>query len=345
MENVCAPLRQPDQSNQLRVLGVKNQKLWYKGSQIYLNSRCSHATKSMLKFWELRTPLRVFCVELLKFHMIGSKPFYFLLGLMFLFVVHVPSTETTVPGTSTTRAHHLVCMQSYVPSGSLLPAYNTTGSGVSQAHHAPPDAWGALLTPKKCTKTGYNSGYIGIMPLFLALSVILYPWSWYSFFQGKYQVGDAAYSVSEKMLVPFTGSQRNNANNDAYNFCLSQLRIRIEMAFGLMSNKWRILRTPLQTSLKTSARILECCSKLHNFCINHDGDQFMDKTVAFREILPMPGADLGWGSLPTVEPLVSIPGTSQMRESIVRRVGNLAIRRPAENLERHRYELQDINLM
>jgi hypothetical protein len=158
---------------------------------------------------------------------------------------------------------------------------------------------------------------------------------------GKYLVGDAAYSVSEKMLVPFTGSQQN----DAYNFCLSQLRIRIEMAFGLMSNKWRILRTPLQTSLKTSARILECSSKLHNFCINHDGDQFMDETVAFREILPVPGADLGWGYLPTVEPLVSIPGTSQMRDIIVWRVGNLAIRRPAENLERHRYELQDINLM
>lgn len=65
---------------------------------------------------------------------------------------------------------------------------------------------------------------------------------------GKYLVGDAAYSVSEKMLVPFTESQRNNANNDAYNFCLSQLRIWIEMAFGLMTNKWRLLQTPLQTS-------------------------------------------------------------------------------------------------
>ncbi|KAI2492014.1 nuclease [Fragilaria crotonensis] len=162
---------------------------------------------------------------------------------------------------------------------------------------------------------------------------------------GKYLVGDAAYSVSEKMLVPFTGSQRSNANNDAYNFCLSQLRIRIEMAFGLMSNKWRVLRTPLQTSLKMSAITLECCSKLHNFCINQDGDQFVDDAVALREILPMPGADLGWGYLPTVEPLVHIPGTSQMRDIIVRRVANLAIRRPAENLERHRYELHDIDLM
>ncbi len=65
---------------------------------------------------------------------------------------------------------------------------------------------------------------------------------------GTYIIGDAAYSVGKRMLVPFTGSQRTNPSNDAHNFYLSQLRIRIEMAFGLLTNKWRILRAPLQTS-------------------------------------------------------------------------------------------------
>ena len=165
---------------------------------------------------------------------------------------------------------------------------------------------------------------------------------------GKYLVGDAAYSLCEKMLVPFTGTQRSNANNDAFNFCLSQLRIRIEMAFGLMTNKWRILRTPLQTSLKMSALIIQCCSRLHNFVINQDGDQHMDENVALQEIEAMPGSDLGWGYLPTVEPIAAlehIPGTSVMRDIILRRVANLAIRRPAANVERHRYELHDINLV
>ncbi len=120
---------------------------------------------------------------------------------------------------------------------------------------------------------------------------------------GKYLVGDAAYSVSEKMLVPFTGSQRNNASNDAFNFCLSQLRIRIEMAFGLMTNKWRVLCAPLQTSLSMSADILECCSKLHNFCIDQDGEEYVDESVALREIPPMPGTDLGWGTCQQWNPL------------------------------------------
>ena len=119
------------------------------------------------------------------------------------------------------------------------------------------------------------------------------------------------------------------------------------MAFGLMTNKWRILRAPLQTSLAKSSEVLECCSRLHNFCIDQDGDEFVDRDTALREILPMAGAEFGWGYLPTVERLVvdPIPGTSQMRDIIVRRINRLGLRRPAANVERMRYELHQINLM
>jgi hypothetical protein len=162
---------------------------------------------------------------------------------------------------------------------------------------------------------------------------------------GTYLVGDAAYSLTERMLVPFTGSQRNNASNDAYNFYLSQLRIRIEMAFGLMTNKWRILRAPLQTSLAKSSEILECCSRLHNFCIQEDGDEFLNEETTLNALCPMPMAEFGWGYLPTVQELAPIAGTSQMRDIIVRRIDRLALRRPAANVERYRYELHQINLM
>lgn len=97
--------------------------------------------------------------------------------------------------------------------------------------------------------------------------------------------------------------------------------------------------------LKKFADILECCSRLHNSCIDQDGDEFVDDNERLQGILPMPGADLGWGYLPIVEPLVHIPGTLQMWDIIVRRVSNLAIRRPAANVERHWYELHQVNLM
>ena len=155
-----------------------------------------------------------------------------------------------------------------------------------------------------------------------------------------YIIGDAAYCVSEKMIVPFTGSQRRNPNKDAFNFYISQLRIRVEMSFGLMTNKWRILRAPLQMSLIKSSEVLDTCARLHNYVIKFDEppDRLMDLPA-------MPQAELGWGYLPTVEPLVPIVGTSQMRDILLGRVRHLGLRRPAANLQRHRYELHEINLM
>ena len=49
---------------------------------------------------------------------------------------------------------------------------------------------------------------------------------------GRFLVGDAAYELTEHLLTPFTGSQQLDQGKDAFNFYLSQVQIRIEMAFG-----------------------------------------------------------------------------------------------------------------
>jgi hypothetical protein len=66
---------------------------------------------------------------------------------------------------------------------------------------------------------------------------------------GLYIVTDAAYMLSENLLVPFTGKDRDDPYHDSFNYHLSQLRIRVEMAFGYMVNKFRILRRKLECSL------------------------------------------------------------------------------------------------
>ena len=71
---------------------------------------------------------------------------------------------------------------------------------------------------------------------------------------GMYVVGDAAYQICDVMLVPFTGSQCKDQGKDAFNFFLSQLRIRIEMAFGLLQTKSCVLNRPLQVNLSTAAK-------------------------------------------------------------------------------------------
>ena len=58
---------------------------------------------------------------------------------------------------------------------------------------------------------------------------------------------------------------------DAYNFFLSQLRIRVEMPFGLLVRKWGILQQKLGCSLNTNSDILVACGRLHNYVLaNND---------------------------------------------------------------------------
>ena len=48
----------------------------------------------------------------------------------------------------------------------------------------------------------------------------------------RYIVGYNACKATEHVLTPFSGSEKDDPAKDAYNFYLSQIRIRIEMCFG-----------------------------------------------------------------------------------------------------------------
>jgi len=54
----------------------------------------------------------------------------------------------------------------------------------------------------------------------------------------RYGIADAAYTLSEHILIPFTGADRLDSAQDAFNYYLSQLRVRAEMAFGILVNKF-----------------------------------------------------------------------------------------------------------
>jgi hypothetical protein len=160
---------------------------------------------------------------------------------------------------------------------------------------------------------------------------------------GLYIAADAAYIVTEHVLIPFIGSQRQDRTKDAFNFFLSQLRIRIENAFGLLTTKWRILRRPLECSLKTNALILEICARLHNFVIDNKEDDFSDEdwTLDGPIIGAMADSPLGWGYLPTVEELQMHPGTSQTRDAIMRHIRRNGFSRPQRNLEQQKQQIDN----
>ena len=85
--------------------------------------------------------------------------------------------------------------------------------------------------------------------------------------------GDNAYVNSTFMATPYLSA---NELQDTYNFFHSQLRIRVECAFGMFTERWGLLRRilPKHISVKKTVALVTCLAKLHNFCIderdNHD---------------------------------------------------------------------------
>eukprot|EP00644_Phytophthora_capsici_P006828 jgi/Phyca11/103818/e_gw1.8.402.1 len=85
---------------------------------------------------------------------------------------------------------------------------------------------------------------------------------------GYYCVGDNAYPLSDSLLVPYNKLECKTIQDSDFNFYLSQLRIRIEMSFGLLVNKWQIFKRPLVVDFKNVGKVIKTCMKLHNYCIN-----------------------------------------------------------------------------
>ena len=163
-----------------------------------------------------------------------------------------------------------------------------------------------------------------------------------------FAIGDCAYIASESMLVPYQGSQKDNTYKDSFNFHLSQCRIRIEQAFGLMTTKWGILQKPLRVQLKNVAKVILCITRLHNYTINERLS--IDNTVCPMEseiikpfFIDRDGTEKGY--IPTqrsydqpkaVIGVQVISGISVRRYNIVRNLSNNTIVRPTYNKERNK---------
>ena len=67
--------------------------------------------------------------------------------------------------------------------------------------------------------------------------------------QGYCLYGDNAYVNKSYMAVPFQAMA--NGPKDSYNFYHSKVRINIECSFGILTNRWRLLKTPLSSKIST----------------------------------------------------------------------------------------------
>jgi hypothetical protein len=88
---------------------------------------------------------------------------------------------------------------------------------------------------------------------------------------GLFGLGDAAYTLAEWLLIPFTGADRLDPAQDALSYYLSQLQIWVEMTFGRLVKKFGILSGKVGGSMERVSAILTACAQLHNFIIKEDG--------------------------------------------------------------------------
>ena len=158
---------------------------------------------------------------------------------------------------------------------------------------------------------------------------------------GFFIIGDNAYQLTNSLLIPFSGADTRDDNNDAYNFYLSQLRTCIEMSFGRLTGKWRIFRSDLSDAngSEKNTKIIRVGAKLHNFVINSDQLNFINvddndwTTLGVEALRDGPEGNKGYLPIPFEEE--EDPLSFNRRTFIVNEITERELRRPTHNVERN----------
>lgn len=99
-------------------------------------------------------------------------------------------------------------------------------------------------------------------------------------------VADAAFPLHENIVRPYPGNLLDVKKN-IFNYRISRGRRCIENAFGILSQRWRILRRPINASIEVSELIVQATIVLHNFLQSSE----MDISLAVRKYCPSGFAD------------------------------------------------------
>jgi hypothetical protein len=159
-------------------------------------------------------------------------------------------------------------------------------------------------------------------------------------------IGDAAYKPTERLRPIYFGDAAKHQKYDNWNYYGSQCRIRIEMAFGMLSQKWGILQRPMRVRIPKVWIIVQALARLHNFCINRrlkEGDgpvgeqdeneaRFHHTPSTLHNGDDTPIDDPNLSNLSSHSNIdFSLKGQSVVRERMVQRVADAELERPTKS--------------
>lgn len=78
-------------------------------------------------------------------------------------------------------------------------------------------------------------------------------------------LGDPAYPLSEKIVKGFVGTNLS-PEDDSFNVYLSSTRMCVEIAFGKLKSRWRMLQKRMDVDTSMSPQVITACCILHNIC-------------------------------------------------------------------------------
>lgn len=80
-----------------------------------------------------------------------------------------------------------------------------------------------------------------------------------------YFIGDDIFGLDKNLMKAYNRNSNLTITQEVYNYRLSRARMSVEIAFGRLVGRFRILHRPMEVSLPTCDAVIKACCVLHNY--------------------------------------------------------------------------------